>query len=150
MALTGKSGLKIIFQKAGIRGRKTADYPLGRKIYLDPEQTIGVVPRTMDPFNPIGSRWGGLKQLLQRKRAVEVEDVDPRTREAIVEGYEALMWETGKPLKGQHLKNYEQWKGESQTSFEFVSLTDYKYRAGYEYDSYEVGLGCVLEPEVAR
>ena len=117
---TGKSGLKIIFQKAGIRGRKTADYPLGRKINLDPEQTIGVVPRTMDPFNPIGSRWGGLKQLLQRKRAVEVEDVDPRTREAIVEGYEALMWETGKPLKGQHLKNYEQWKGESQTSFEFA------------------------------
>ena len=117
---TGKSGLKIIFQKAGIRGRKTADYPLGRKINLDPEQAISVVPRTMNPFNPIASRWGGLKHLLQRKRAVEVEDADPRTREAIVEGYEALMRETGTKLKPQEQKNYDKWKGENQTSFEFA------------------------------
>ena len=117
---TGKSTLKIIFQKAGIRGRKTKEYPLGRKINLDPEQFISTVPRTMNPFNPIASRWGGLKQLLQRKRSVEIEDADPRTRQAIVEGYEDLMRETGKPLKGQHLKNYEKWKGENMTADEFA------------------------------
>ena len=29
-----------------------------------------------------------------------------------------------------------------------MALTGYEYRAGYEYDRYEVGLRCVLEPEV--
>ena len=29
-----------------------------------------------------------------------------------------------------------------------MALTGYEYRVGYEYDGYEVGLRCVLEPEV--
>ena len=105
---TGKSGLKEIFKK------KRRIPGIENKVGINPQQVMGTVPVTMRLPDPIFSTVDTVKDYVSRKVNVEVEDVDPRIRDAFVDAYEdvnELM-----ELKRVDRRIYKKLKGRNESA----------------------------------